>query len=328
MATSHTEVWQRAAVVESTRVADAVQRVVLAPEHPVPVEPGAHLDVRLNLDGGAQRSYSIVDADPAGTRVAVSVFRSSHSRGGAELMHALVPGDTLSITQPLQDFPLRFGAPRYVLLAGGIGITAIASMAKALRDHGADYRLVYVGRTRTAMAYLDELRMLHEDRLDVHVGDEGTSLDVQRLVGSLEPDTELYQCGPIRLMDAVRRAWVERELPVAALRFETFGNSGWFEPQEFTVRIPQYGIETVVGASQSMLEALEAAGADMMFDCRKGECGLCEVRVLELDGELDHRDVFYSERQRDARSKLCCCVSRAVRREGAAGGAVVTIVSS
>ena len=61
-----------------------------------------------------------------------------------------------------------------------------------------------------------------------------------------------------------------------------------------------------------MLEALEDAGVDMMFDCRKGECGLCEVRVLELDGVVDHRDVFYSERQQHAAKKMCCCVSRAV----------------
>lgn len=326
MATSHTEVWQRATVVEVAEVATRVQRIVLEPEHPVPVEPGAHLDVRLTLGGETvQRSYSIVDAALGGTRLAVSVFESQHSRGGAALMHALAPGDELTITQPLQDFPLRFGAARYVLLAGGIGITAIAGMARVLRDRGADYRLIYVGRTRAAMAYLDDLLDLHGERLEVHVGDEGTSLDVPALVASIEPDTELYQCGPIRLMDAVRRDWIERELPIANLRFETFGNSGWFEPQEFTVRIPQYGIETVVGASQSMLEALEAAGADMMFDCRKGECGLCEVRVLDLEGDLDHRDVFYSERQRDARSKLCCCVSRAVRPQG---GAVVTIVAS
>lgn len=326
MATSHTELWQRATVVEVRPVADAVQRIVLAPEHPVAIEPGAHLDVRLPLGTDTvQRSYSIVDADSSGSRISLSVFRSVHSRGGAGLMHALVPGDMLTVSQPLQDFPLRFGASSYVLLAGGIGITAIAGMARVLRDRGDDYRLIYVGRTRAAMAYLDELIALHGDRLDVHVGDENTSLDVRRLVATLEPDTELYQCGPIRLMDAVRREWIERELPIASLRFETFGNSGWFEPQEFTVRLPQFGIETVVGPTQSMLEALEAAGADMMFDCRKGECGLCEVRVLELEGEIDHRDVFYSERQRDARSKLCCCVSRVARPQR---GAVVTISSS
>jgi vanillate O-demethylase ferredoxin subunit len=117
-------------------------------------------------------------------------------------------------------------------------------------------------------------------------------------------------------MDAVRRAWIDRGLPIANLRMETFGNSGWFDPEPFTVRIPAIGLETVVRPDQSMLEALDAAGADMMYDCRKGECGLCEVRVVALDGEIDHRDVFYSERQRNAREKMCCCVSRVVSADG------------
>jgi len=121
------------------------------------------------------------------------------------------------------------------------------------------------------------------------------------------------------------RAWIERELPLPNLRFETFGNSGWFDAQEFVVRLPAQGIEVAVKADQTMLEALENAGADMMFDCRKGECGLCEVRVIELEGDIDHRDVFYSERQKDARSKLCCCVSRVV---AGSGRALIEIQSS
>src|SRR6185312_12308674 len=82
--------------------------------------------------------------------------------------------------------------------------------------------------------------------------------------------------------------------------------------EEFLVRIPRLGVEATVGPGRSMLEALEDAGVDMMFDCRKGECGLCEVRVLELDGVIDHRDVFYSERQQHVAKKMCCCVSRTV----------------
>ena len=151
-------------------------------------------------------------------------------------------------------------------------------------------------------------------------------MSVPAMVDGLAPGTEVYVCGPIRLMDAIRRAWIERGLPIASLRMETFGNSGWFDAQEFTVRVPAIGLETRVSPTQSMLEALEAAGADMLYDCRKGECGLCEVRVLGLTGDIDHRDVFYSERQRNAREKLCCCVSRVVAPPGA--DAVVTILTT
>jgi len=319
VASNAAEVWQDARVVETIPLTPRIRRIVLEPPLPIPVAPGSHVDVRVHIQHAIdRRSYSVVDASRDGTRVAISVFDSAASRGGAAFMHGLEPGDHVEITQPLLSFPLRIGAPRYLLLAGGIGITALAGMATTLSAVGADYRLVYAGRAREGMAYLDELSQQHGDRLETRISDEGSPLAVTELVATVDESTELYMCGPIRLMDAVRRAWIERELPLPNLRFETFGNSGWFDAQEFVVRIPAQGIEVAVQPDQTMLEALEAAGADMMFDCRKGECGLCEVRVIQLEGDIDHRDVFYSERQKDARSKLCCCVSRVVARSGPA----------
>ncbi|WP_104087951.1 PDR/VanB family oxidoreductase [Cryobacterium sp. N19] len=313
MAATNIEVWQQATVVETVAVASNIQRIVLAPTSPKRAEPGSHLDLFVTIDGARhKRSYSVVDSTEDGSRVAISVLKAPMSRGGSIFMHSLQPGGTLEITQPLQNFPLRVGAPSYVLLAGGIGVTAIVNMARVLKNLGANYTLIYAARSRERMAYLPELLALHGDRLRVHIDDEGTELSVAELVGSVDPQAELYMCGPIRLMDAVRRAWCERELNYPNLRFETFGNSGWYDPEEFIVRVPRLGVEARVPAGRSMLEALEDAGVEMMFDCRKGECGLCEVKVLALEGTIDHRDVFYSERQQHAAEKMCCCVSRAV----------------
>lgn len=86
--------------------------------------------------------------------------------------------------------------------------------------------------------------------------------------------------------------------------------------------VPRLGMETLVGRDVSMLEALEACGADMMFDCRRGECGLCQVKVLDVQGVIDHRDVFLSEPQHAAGDRLQCCVSRVVSpRTGGLPGA-------
>lgn len=332
MAATNNEVWQSATVVAVTDVAAGIRRIELEPSAPKHAEPGSHIDLTVTINGEQEkRSYSVVESLDGGNTLAISVFKAPVSRGGSVFMHTLKPGDTLRITQPLQNFPLRVGAERYVLLAGGIGITAIANMAAVLRNVKADYTVVYAGRSRAAMAYLTDLQDLHGDRLQVHVDDEGSSLDVNALIGGIDPGTELYMCGPIRLMDAVRRGWTERELALPDLRYETFGNSGWYDPEEFVVRIPRLGVEAKVGQGRSMLEALEDAGVDMMFDCRKGECGLCEVRILNLDGAVDHRDVFYSERQQHAQEKMCCCVSRAVssatgsRTDSPGTPAVVTI---
>lgn len=332
MAATNVEVWQTGTVVEAESVTAETRRLVLSQSLPKKAEPGSHIDVMVTINGERhKRSYSVVDSSEDGVRVAISVFRAPQSRGGSVFMQGLEVGDQVEITQPLQNFPLRVGAPRYVLLAGGIGITAMVNMARVLRNIKADYTLVYAGRSRAAMAYLPQLEALHGDSLRVHVDDEGTALKVDELLAGVDPETELYMCGPIRLMDAVKRGWDARGLSIPNLRYETFGNSGWFDPEEFVVRVPRLGVETTVGAGESMLEALERTGVDMMFDCRKGECGLCEVRLLGLAGAVDHRDVFYSERQQHAAAKMCCCVSRAVSSETGARGdatgerAVVTI---
>jgi vanillate O-demethylase ferredoxin subunit len=313
MGATNIEVWQSATVVATRFVAEDILRIELETTKPAKADPGSHIDVRVTIDGARdKRSYSIVESRENGRILVISVFKTPNTRGGSLYMQTLEPGDRLEITQPLQNFPLRIGAPRYLLLAGGIGVTAVLAMAAALRRVGADYRFVYAARTKAAMAYREQIQELHGDRAVIHIDDEGSFLDVDALVASTDGQTELYMCGPIRLMDAVRRAWANAGRSLPNLRYETFGNSGWYDPEEFEVEIPRLGIRARVGQGVSMLEALEDAGADMMFDCRKGECGLCEVRVLDLQGVIDHRDVFYSQRQQEAAAKMCCCVSRVV----------------
>jgi vanillate O-demethylase ferredoxin subunit len=333
MAATNLELWQLATVLETENIATDIQRIVVQPSLPKKADPGSHIDLMVRIGGHVdKRSYSVVESSEDGTRLVISVLKAPLSRGGSLFVHILKPGDEVEITQPLQNFPLRVGAEHYILLAGGIGITAMINMARVLKNLRANYSFVYAGRNRAAMAYLEELQDVHGENLVVHVDDEGTSLDVNTLVASATEGTELYVCGPIRLMDAVRRAWTERELSFPNLRYETFGNSGWYDPEKFVVKVPSLSLEVEVGQGRSMLEALEDAGADMMFDCRKGECGLCEVKILKLEGSVDHRDVFYSARQKNAAEKMACCVSRAVtsktglRAEAAhSGQAVVTI---
>lgn len=322
MSTDSRPDWHTGRVIGCEMVARDIRRVTIERPAHGRATPGSHLDVRVRLANASDtRSYSIVESDDAGGRLTISVMRVPQSRGGSVFMHGLRVGDQLEVTQPLQNFPLRVGAPRYVLLAGGIGITALVAMASVLRSLRADYTLVYVGRSRDRMAYLDELTHQHGERLVVHVDDEGNPLDVPALAASLATHpagdtTEMYMCGPIRLMDAVRRSWEGVGLPTANLRYETFGNSGWFQPQEFTVSIRRLGIETSVGANETMLEALTRAGADLMYDCRKGECGLCQVDIDHVDGTVDHRDVFLSAAQKATDRSLCACVSRVVASDG------------
>jgi len=314
-ADSHPD-WHPGTVIDVRPVAQGIQRITIQRPPTRRAHPGTHIDVQVDIGGEPDvRSYSVVESNEDGSQITVSVLLSPQSRGGSKFMHRLAIGDTLLTTQPLQNFALGQGAERYVLLAGGIGITAIIDMARVLKSRQVDYEFVYVARSRELMAYLQQLEQLHGTRLKVHVDDEGTGLDIASLLTSIAADPrrdgiELYMCGPIRLMDAVRRDWLSNGLAIYNLRYETFGNSGWFEPSEFVARIPQLDIETTVGTNSTLLEALNAAGADMMYDCRKGECGLCQVDIESFSGHLDHRDGFLSDRQKQAGSSICTCVSR------------------
>lgn len=328
MADKHVQ-WQDATVVERQEVAQGIVRIVLAPSLPVAARPGEHIDVQVHLPESRRdtRSYSIAGASPDGTRLAVSVAHTPTSRGGSEYMHALSVGDTVRITQPLQDFPLRVGAPSYVLLAGGVGITALRGMASVLKRLGAEYVVHYVGSSRERMAYLPQLEAAHGDRLIPHVTHDSGRMSVADLLATVPADAELYMCGPIRLMEEVKRHWERSGRDLTALRYETFGNSGWFQSEVFEVEVPRLGVTVEVQRDESMLEALERAGVEMLYDCRRGECGLCEVRILGLDGTVDHRDVFYSERQKAPNSKMCCCVSRVIGSDARPASRVVVEVT-
>jgi vanillate O-demethylase ferredoxin subunit len=312
-ATTHKR-WGTARVLDVCDVAEHVRQVVLEPErleHPAP--PGSHIDITVYVNGRADvRSYSVVGMGAYGTELILGVQLARQSRGGSAFMHGLRRGQEVSITQPLQNFPLNFGKPSYVLAAGGIGITALVAMAKALKARGADYRFVYGARSRSLMAFVDELAAEHGNRLDLRIDDEGSSLDVAELVDGVPAGGELYVCGPTPMLDAIKAAWAKAGRRPSDLRFETFGSSGRFAPEAFTVRIPRLGLETLVPHDASMLEALEACGADMMYDCRRGECGLCQVKVLGVEGVIDHRDVFLSDEQHQAGDRLQSCVSRVV----------------
>ncbi|MGH8867188.1 MAG: PDR/VanB family oxidoreductase [Actinomycetes bacterium] len=324
MSATSTRRWSPAVVRETEQVAEGVRRIAFEPETGtarVAVPPGSHLDVAVRVHGRPDvRSYSLLTAGRDRDRLTVAVRLDPHGRGGSAYLWSLRPGARVRVTQPLQGFPLLYDRPQYVLLAGGIGITALVGMAERLAARGADFRFVYTGRRRAVMPFVDALEEAYGARLRVVESEREGHLDVPGLVADCGGGTEMYVCGPGGLRDAVRRAWSEQEHPHSSLRFETFGSGGRWAPEPFRVRIPRLGIETVVPENASMLEALQRAGADLMYDCRKGECGLCVATVLEAEGALDHRDVFLSTAQQERGNTVLTCVSRMVSRRTAAVG--------
>jgi ferredoxin-NADP reductase len=300
-------------------VASDVRLVEIEPEGGArPYPTGAHLDIAVIVDELPDvRSYSVVGERPVDGAYRIAVKDVADSRGGSRFVRALQPGADVEVSAPESHFELQYGRPEYLLIAGGIGITPLFGMAHALERHGRPFRLLYAVRRRDQLAFADELSELLGDRLELFVSSEGERLDVGAQIERLHPDGELYLCGPVRLRDAALAAWRAKERRPDRLQFETFASGGRFEPEQFVARLAdQDGREVVVRRNRTLLDALKDAGVDMMWDCLRGECGLCAVRVLGVEGELDHRDVFLDEEEQRAGETLLTCVSRAV------GGAV------
>jgi ferredoxin-NADP reductase len=209
---------------------------------------------------------------------------------------------------PRNNFPL-VDSPRYLFIAGGIGITPILAMIRTAEAAGADWRLVYGGRRRASMAFLEELAR-YGDRVSIHPQDETGLLDLDSLLGAPEPDTLVYCCGPEALLAAVEQrcgAWPRRSLHVE--RFAPRPQAAPVRTEAFEVVLQQSELTLSVPPDRSILSVVEEAGVGVLSSCAEGTCGTCETRVLA--GEPDHRDSVLDEDERQAKDCMMICVSRA-----------------
>lgn len=267
--------------------------------------PGAHVD--LELPGGLVRQYSLCGnpADRSSWRIAV--LREPAGRGGSALVHdALVPGEPVRVCGPRNHFPLR-PAPRYLFIAGGIGITPLLPMVAAVSGAGGDWRLLYGGRTRTSMAYLDELAA-HGRRVEVRPHDEHGLLDLDAALAAAPPSAHVYGCGPEPLLRALEERCAGPRLHVE--RFSPRTVAAAPANSAFEVVLRRSGRTVQVPAGTSVLTALQGAGVAVLDSCREGTCGTCETAVLA--GRPDHRDSVLDEAERAAGTTMMVCVSRSL----------------
>ncbi|MGV9452035.1 PDR/VanB family oxidoreductase [Streptomyces sp. NPDC003635] len=269
---------------------------------PLPAwEPGAHVD--LLLAPGLERQYSLC-GDPADRSAwRIAVLREPDGRGGSAFVHEeLETGREVDVRGPRNHFGL-VPAPRYLFLAGGIGITPILPMLAAAEAGGAEWRLLYGGRSRASMAFTEELRR-HGDRVTLTPQDEAGPLDLS-VLDDLRDGTLVYCCGPGPLLDAV-----EERCPAGVLHVERFApkQRQLHQEAEFEVVLDRSGRTLTVPPGVSVLDAVRAAGVEVLHSCTEGTCGTCETDVLE--GTPDHRDSVLTEAERAAGETMLICVSR------------------
>ncbi|MDT7771475.1 MAG: hypothetical protein QOC67_399 [Pseudonocardiales bacterium] len=270
--------------------------------------PGAHLDVVL--PSGQVRQYSLC-GDPADRdSYRIAVRRIADGGGGSREVHGLAEGAELTVRGPRSAFPL-IQAPRYLFLAGGIGITPILPMLRAVAATRADWRFVYAGRDRGSMPFLDEIAELDPSRVVIRADAEhgGPATGAELLEFAPGGETTGYLCGPVPMLTAVRAAMNTAGAPgrVAALHVERFSAPPVLGGRPFTVELARSGGILEVPADRSLLEVVGERLPDVAYSCRQGFCGTCRTRVLE--GAVEHRDRVLTQQERG--TTMTICVSRA-----------------
>jgi ferredoxin-NADP reductase len=270
--------------------------------------PGAHID--LELPGPLTRQYSLCGSPADRTVWRLGILREPDGRGGSAWIHEeLGEGAEVTARGPRNHFELA-PSPRYIFIAGGIGITPILPMMSAAAHARASWSLHYGGRTRASMAFVGLIEQAYGKRVSAYPFDEVGLIDLEHVLGEPASDTLVYCCGPEPLLKAVEQqcaAW-----PAGALRMERFAPKDLTEPERdgfFEIELAGSGMVLGVPPGKSILEVAEGAGVPVLSSCREGTCGTCETPVLK--GEVDHRDSVLTPEQQTRGDSMLICVSRA-----------------
>src|SRR3954449_380210 len=259
------------AVTGKQHVADGVATLILAAPDGGRLPdwtPGAHIDVVLG--NGLPRQYSLCGDRWDARTYRIGVLLEQVSRGGSTYVHEqLQPGSLVGVGGPRNNFPL-VPSGQYLFVAGGIGITPLLPMVQQADLLGADWRLLYGGRRRSSMAFLDELAA-YGDRVVVRPEEEFGLLDLAGFLGAPRPGVRVYSCGPAPLLAAMEAAcagW-----PAHTLRTERFVAEEQAAPARtapFEVELARTGTTVTVTPDRSVLEAVAGAGVEVLSSCRRG----------------------------------------------------------
>lgn len=274
---------------------------------------GAHLDVVVAPEYLRQYSMSGNPADRS--MYQIGVLREDEGRGGSKLLHRIFEvGRRVFISRPINHFEVDSNAKRVVLMGGGIGITPMIAMAHELHGQRRDFVLHYSGKSRSSMGYLDDLAAVPwADRVQVHVSDEGTRLDISAAMAGYQSGWHVYTCGPEAYVHAVLAEAEVQGFPDDARHVEYFTvpEQPEYVNHPFTLRLKD-GRELVVPEGKNATDVLGENGVHVDVKCSDGICGVCKCGLVA--GEVEHRDFVLSKAQRE--TSIILCQSRAAKVGG------------
>lgn len=277
--------------------------------------PGSHIDVQAGTHGF--RQYSLCSKTLDRRQLQVAILQEENA-GASSWLHTKATKDSqIYIRGPRNHFSLEFGSRKTIFIAGGIGITPIIPMAEAARNSGVEYSILYLGRSRSNLAFVDELIAEHGDHFKLWVSQEhsGTRFDLDSFLGMEDfKNLRVYCCGPEGLLTGVEKALADA--PPGVLRVERFAarrTENTTPNTSFEVILARSNKVVTVPEDKSVLEVINEAGAGVLSTCNTGVCGTCEVKVL--NGLVDHRDVVLTHSEKAEGKTMMPCVSRCLGKK-------------
>ncbi|MEC9262091.1 MAG: PDR/VanB family oxidoreductase [Pseudomonadota bacterium] len=276
-----------------------------------PFEAGAHVDVHIT--GGIIRQYSLAGDPAENSRYRLGILNDPNSRGGsAAVFEMFLPGKTITISSPKNLFPLQQSATKSILIAGGIGITPILSMAYALKAAGKPFEVHYCLRNESAGGFKQELRENFGENVHFHFNNESglTSMKPQDVLQPVDANTHMYVCGPTGFLDWVLTQAAEVGYQSHQRHYEFFSAEVDTQGDAFEVHCAKSQIDIKVLEGESIATALKKAGIKVSMSCEEGVCGTCITDVL--DGTPDHRDHFLTDEEKEDNDQIAVCCSRSL----------------
>lgn len=312
----------RVRVAETEMVAEGIRRLRFVPvdRETLPLFSGGAHTVLTMHDGDRvlRNPYSLMGSPFDPSSYQISVLKTLNSRGGSIFVHEkLKKGSELSISPPVNLFPIDRRGRRHLLIAGGIGITPFIPMMEQLEREDLPFELHYCMRSKGGGAYWSVLANRYGRRVATYFDDLQQKIPLSRLIENQPLGTHLYVCGPAGMIDWVLAEARDAGWPEENLHSERFSAPPAGNP--FKVELAKSGRTIEVKPTQSILEAIEQTGLNPPFLCRGGACGQCESAVVSCDGSISHNDHFLSEADKASGRKIMICVSRLQ----AAGGRIV-----
>lgn len=300
-----------------TQVTQLTPRIYRYQLHAMPgaelplITAGSHIAIPVTLKNGKQdfHHYSICSNPNQREYYEIAVLCEEQGSGGSQfIIDNFAVGAVLECGMLGNNFHLHADASPAILIAGGIGITPITSIAHTLSLRGRRFQLHYAGRSKNDMALVDELQKTFTRNFFIYAANEDQRLDIMNLLADAPSNTFFYACGPQKMLADIETSARMLGIDKDRIQMEHFAADKSANDKAAVLELAHSNKLINAHADQPLLAALRDAGVDVNFDCCVGDCGTCAVKILE--GEAEHRDHVLSDAQK-AQGFMCVCVSRA-----------------